>query len=374
MKALFCPFGATGAVYGFNRPSFAMRVVLLHAFRFLVTSFFDDFPTLEFAKCASVSGDVMIRAFKVFGFLLSLDKLLEYKPQFVALGVQFDLFPVTCKGSLIVVNTDKRKKSITAEIDSRLSVGTMSSHEAASLKGRTTYSEAQHWGRVGSLTMNHLTFQANGGNFGLISPELRKSLLLTKWITEFAPPRSLNPWSKQRCNVIFVDGAAEGENKQEVSFGAVLFSPLLDRPQFFGLKASKELVAYWQGQGSKQVICQAEIFPVILAKRTWRKILYSCRNLWFIDNEGAREGFVKSYSTSWSARELLLLGKLEDARSDSLDWYSRVPTAANWADTPSRLDFSKMNEIGAVQVRSDVPSLEEIKDVDAISELKRIVQ
>ena len=222
--------------------------------------------------------------------------------------------------------------------------------------------------------MNHLTIQANGGNFGLVTPELRKSLLLTKWIIQFAPPRSLNPWSSPQCNVIFIDGAAEGEGRQDVSFGAVLFSPFLDRPQFFGLKASSELVQYWQGQGSKQVICQAEIFPAILAKRTWRKILYGCRNLWFIDNESAREGFVKSYSTSWSARELLLLGKLEDARSDSLDWYTRVPTAANWADSPSRLDFSKMHEIGAVQVRPDVPTLEEIRDVDVIAELRRVIQ
>jgi hypothetical protein len=201
---------------------------------------------------------------------------------------------------------------------------------------------------------------------------LRDSLTLARWLTVNAPPRTFNPWASEACNLIFVDGAAEGEGRQLVSIGAVLFSPKLAHPQFFGLKVEDDLVAHWMSQGSKQVICQAEIFPVVVAKMTWSDILINGRNLWFEDNEAARESFVKSYSTSWSARELLLLGKIEDARTEAFDWYSRVPTAANWADGPSRLDYADMNLIQAREIEPRVPSLAEITGVDVAKSLAHV--
>ncbi len=103
---------------------------------------------------------------------------------------------------------------------------------------------------------------------------------------------------------VFTDGAAEGTDRQLVSIGAVIFSPRLKTPQFYSCTLPSPPVQHWQKEGSKQVICQAEIYPVLQAKRTWERELQNARVVLLIDHESARESFVKSYSNSGSARAL----------------------------------------------------------------------
>ena len=62
---------------------------------------------------------------------------------------------------------------------------------------------------------------------------------------------------------------------------------------FFGDFIPKELVELWMSSGSKQIIGQVEMIPVVLAKRVWREMLKEGRNLFFIDNESASECFVR---------------------------------------------------------------------------------
>ena len=66
-----------------------------------------------------------------------------------------------------------------------------------------------------------------------------------------------------------------------------------------------------------------------------------------------------------------MLSKIADASSDAIDWYARVPTSANVADGPSRLDFKHVNSIGAVQVHVLSPRLEQIYGFDVIERLSQ---
>ena len=153
------------------------------------------------------------------------------------------------------------------------------------------------------------------------------------------------------------------------SIGAVIFSDRLKCPQFYGFTVTEGLVDHWKSSGSKQIIFQAELLPVLVSKRVWQDALSYSRNLWAIDNEGAREGLIRSYSSSWTAREILLSVNISDIRSSALDWYLRIPTAANFADLASRLKFEELLGMGCERVEVRPVCLEDIRCTDVLAAL-----
>eukprot|EP00973_Karenia_brevis_P005302 725379-Karenia_brevis.AAC.1 len=107
-----------------------------------------------------------------------------------------------------------------------------------------------------------------------------------------APPRVVGPRSAVPPIIVFTDGACE----DRTSIGGVLVLPS-GRLEAFGAVVSQDLVEAWKSRASQeQVIGQAEIFPVLVARLTWAHDLEGQRAIFFIDNEAARLGLVKSYS------------------------------------------------------------------------------
>ena len=149
-----------------------------------------------------------------------------------------------------------------------------------------------------------------------------------------------------------------------------MFSERLPTIQFFGGLLDVAVVDHWQSSGSKQVVGQGEILPVLVAKRTWGHALAHARNLYFIDNESARESLVRSYSPSWTSREILLQIKICDIKSSALDWYARVPTGANYADGPSRLKFKEVLALGGIEVSARIPTLDQLTGVSVVQLLQ----
>jgi hypothetical protein len=361
-EAVALPFGAAAAVPAFNRASFALKLGLIKELRLAVTCFFDDFPLLEFDRLAASSGDAMLEFFRLLGWKVSLDKLVSPSAVWQALGVEFNfvlmsqISPLAC---IIIGNTARRREAIAETIDSILLKDAISALEVASLKGRLAFSESQHWSRVGCLATRALASVCVAGAPPGLPVEVREALKIVRWLILHAPPRKLHLSEDRRCNIIFVDGAVEDECRN-VTVGGVLFSPHCKRPEFFGMKLDAALVDHWRAAGSQQVIGQAELLPVLIAKIVWRKILSNSRNLWFIDNEAARQGLIRSYSPVRTSSELIFSCKVQDMKAESSDWYARVPTCANWADGPSRIDFSDMAELGARQIFPVVPSVEDL--------------
>ena len=100
-----------------------------------------------------------------------------------------------------------------------------------------------------------------------------------------------------------------------------------------------------------QVIGQAEILPVLVARWTWSKDLAGKRVLYFIDNESARLALVKAYSPVLPSLRLVLASLKWDQENDSQAWYARVPTFSNVADGPSRMIVTEaLVALGAVVV------------------------
>ena len=68
----------------------------------------------------------------------------------------------------------------------------------------------------------------------------------------------------------------------------------------------------------------------------------------FVDNDGARHCLINLSSKSGHIRSLLASLALLQAKHPMLLWYSRVPSASNCADDPSRLQFEKLRLAGCV--------------------------
>ncbi|CAJ1438941.1 unnamed protein product [Effrenium voratum] len=95
----------------------------------------------------------------------------------------------------------------------------------------------------------------------------------------------------------------------------------------------------WASSGSRQLIGQAEIYPVVLAKATWAGYLAKRKVIWFIDNESARAAFIRSFSPVLHSVKLLWANARLDVRLELWNWYARVPSKSNFSDAASRLEF-----------------------------------
>eukprot|EP00435_Cladocopium_sp_Y103_P031558 s2135_g8.t1 len=139
---------------------------------------------------------------------------------------------------------------------------------------------------------------------------------------------------------------------------------------FFGDHVPEAFTKVWARHGKKHVICQAEMFPVLVAKCTWSDRLALRSILRFMDNESARMAFVRNFSPVIDNFFLLQVNSNFD-----VDLQSRIGTAVylqsqtNPSDDASRLDFS-----GYVNAMRCTPCYDRLKrSLSDFESLRRLV-
>ena len=105
-------------------------------------------------------------------------------------------------------------------------------------------------------------------------------------ILKIARPKRIRGISWERPIVICTDGACE----DRVSIGATICLPDGRRECSGAILTEQTVETFKVRLDQKQVIGQAEILPVIVAKLTWQHYLKGKKGLIFIDNEAARLG------------------------------------------------------------------------------------
>ena len=147
------------------------------------------------------------------------------------------------------------------------------------------------------------------------------------------------------------DGACEPiDGRPVASMGAVIFRAGR-KPECFGTKIDPALVESWSATGGSQVIGQAELLPILIAITTWAQWLTDTPTICFIDNESAKHAMVAGYSPIHSSSAIIGEATAAMCRIGCRTWFSRVPSASNPADGPSRLDFDFVKgSLGATTV------------------------
>ena len=231
--------------------------------------------------------------------------------------------------------------------------GSIDFKEALSLRGKIAYCEGQTFGKLSAPLARILSRLASSPGPHQLSDELLLAMDATCSHLQLAIPRTVGPSSSESPIIIFLDGACE----DITSVGAVMITP--DGVcQAFGAVLEPELVASWKTKREQtQVIGQAELFPAIVCRLTWHHFLAGKKVVYFIDNEAARLGLVKSYSPILPSLDIIMTCIKWDFKFASTPWYARVPTICNLADGPSRMCLDTVPEhLGCSVVEPVFPS------------------
>ena len=139
--------------------------------------------------------------------------------------------------------------------------------------------------------------------------------------------------------IIFSEGAREDAG-EVVSRGAVLYVSSNGIQKYFGEMVPSKIVSSWRKGGKKQLVGQAEMFPVLVSKIYWKTPLHRRRILWFMDNDSARAAYGSRASRVDDSFNMLCVSAKVDNMLHAYHWYTRVPSCANVSDPASRLDYS----------------------------------
>ena len=353
-EALSLMFGQTAAVYGFLRFSRALSALSSELLLSACVEFFDDFSQIEPVQTSESAHSSFEDLLQLLGWEISFgDKRLPFAKSFVSLGVLVKL-PDAGGSNIELRNKPGRVEAIKAEAEKVLEVSKpFGFKDALSFKGKFGFAEGQTFGRVLAPVSRVLSAWASERRPRMPSELLKLALSHAVIHLETAGPRVIGPRRKEKPVLIFTDGACEPE-------GTTVGGVLVDGPvaQCFGCVVSAPQVEAWKTKlNQKQVIGQAELFPVLLAKLTWAEHLRDRRAIYFIDNDAARLGLVKAYSPVLPSLGIIMDCLNWDYANSAESWYARVPSASNISDGPSRLDFELVyDELKATRVVPKFPS------------------
>ena len=115
------------------------------------------------------------------------------------------------------------------------------------------------------------------------------------------------------------------------------------RDTLLRIKSAGGMSNRWQTDGKEHVIGLDESYACVTALYEWRDLLRDHRILLFVDNYGAQDCMSRGSANVNTWRQLLLRLEEMDDHLFSNMWISRVPSASNPADCPSRGSLSEPN-------------------------------
>jgi len=275
---------------------------------------------------------------------MSEDKRSPFSEEFNLLGAVVDLTKAAA-GSIAVHNKPSRIDDLKALVQSICESETVALSTLETLKGRLLYAAGHTFGRCSQLAIQLISRVSRRDPLVLMEEPLKEVIRQALSCLVNAKPRMVAAWSGRLPLILFTDGACEDEGRS-VTHGATYYDPEDGTALMFGDYVPDVWTEKWRAEGKKQLICQAELFPIIIAKNTWRDLLCGRAILWFIDNNSSLAAVIRSYSPVLENYEMLVINAWLDVELQALHWYSRVPSKSNLSDDPSRLQFSELEAKG----------------------------
>ena len=180
-----------------------------------------------------------------------------------------------------------------------------------------------------------------------LTTEARSALQWMKQHLTTSAPRAVTSTTHPPI-LVFTDGACEpaGGGGICATVGGVIIDPVSGRRECFGDELPLMLCQILGLKSDTQVIGQAELLPVLIAKLLWSTLPAGRQAIYFIDNNSARYSLIKGYSPILASGRIVGQCWSTDAAAGSTSWYARAPSPSNLSDGPSRLDFSGQAVVG----------------------------
>ena len=324
------PFGSTASVVYFNRVS---RLIWRLGLELYLPwcNYYDDYPVFAPSCLATSTMTAMVGLVKLLGFEYSADKLHEFGLVSAMLGVEVDCTNWK-SGRITVKNKESRCREITELVSGLSEGGHLTSREFLSIVGRLQFAEAQVMGRMGKLALSRIRSWMSQQRI-LVTRELLEEFKLLAERFRREKPREVPMLVDAKSVLVFTDGASEADCH---TVGGVLVFPDDTSPRFFGANVPESLVNDWFA-AMKHIIGPVETYALVVARSVWHQHLVNKRCIYFCDNYGAMDAFIKGSSGNPDIRKLLLRFEQLECNGSHWPWFSRVPSASNCADDPTRV-------------------------------------
>ena len=133
---------------------------------------------------------------------------------------------------------------------------------------------------------------------------------------------------------IFTD--ASFDLQEGAGLGAVLVSGSGHVVSWLSLWVSPGDISLFLPEGRETAIGELETLAVAMSLFVWHQRLKSTQLVVYIDKEGAKFSLIKGYSSALAVTAICALTATFLDAHCILPWYSRVHSASNLADYPSR--------------------------------------
>ena len=260
------------------------------------------------------------------------------------------------QGTVYFRNTERRVSEIKSFIEKVLASGQLPHHEALRLRGRCQFADSQVFGRTGKKCLSLITAHAFGLN-EFISHELRTELQRFALRLETEAPRLIKLVEGGAWRV-YTDASYEpGAECSFCGLGGVLVDPKGSPQKFFSFVLSESQKSFLGEKASSQIIFPAEMLALVIAMEVWSEDLRGSPTIFFVDNNGVRDAAISGNVKSSVARRMLETLLQKEYELSLVPWYARVPSPANPADEPSRVECGRLHLMGTELRKAEVANL-----------------
>ena len=286
---------------------------------------------------------------KSLGVQIAEDKGEDFAGATGLLGVTLDLTD-ECMNEVRVCNKLERKKDLSKALEEIIRSRNINPMMIPSLFGRLQFAESQILGRAGGLALKFLRKLENCTvkSVALQDEQVQMFSFLMKRLNH-GKPRCITTSCETLPTLVFTDGAYEpGDDADglvgKASIGGVIYyhDGFRHHCRAFGCILPRSLVEQWAKTGKRHLIGQTELYAVVISRLVWAKYIDNQRCIFFIDHGGVMSACIKGNAKDISWRSLLLKMEEYDELAPVIGWFTRVPSASNIADGPSRGKFDEL--------------------------------
>ena len=327
------PFGATSAVYTFNRISRSIHHILCSFLHVVCTCFYDDFPALSSQFGAGLVSKSMSLVLNLLGWDHAQIgvKATDFAEEFAALGVTIDLRGLHL-GRFVLANKEGRVQKIVQMLHQLKQQGKVTKNQAAEIQGHLNFAQ-------GFFTSKSLRFVL--GQFDALSTsqgshsakKLAQLCDLTEYILTSLPPRHFSAGAMKQPFLLFTDGAWED---QKATAMMLLYNPDSQEIIVREVEVPPALINMWTEEVGSQIICQIELYAYLAARCEYRHLFRNRGVIAWVDNEAARFAASKGAAQSPTLTAMARVIQQIEISHPAIIWVERVSSYSNPADKPSR--------------------------------------
>ena len=331
-------FGSTAAVYSFNRVSRSLWFLFNKMLAIPCGVFYDDFPMFQPCGLAKDADESASQLLDLLGWKHAKtgSKAAPYQARFNVLGCALDLSDIS-SGSVKLENKPGRIDRLVELLKKTSEEGALTRHQSQVIHGLMRYACGFFSGKY--LHQVCAEVMAIGSAPSKKGPaEIRSFCDYAIRMLQTSQPRQIHCGFEKKPILIFTDGCWEAGF---AGIGAVISDVATGTKIVCSGVEPNSLIETWKKSVGDFIICQIELYVMVLLRWQFSRHFAHRRTIWWVDNGSARYSAIKGLSPSPTMRLLARQFYALDADFPTYSWVERVPSKSNPADGPSRNDCAE---------------------------------